>query len=209
MFFQDKGSPSPGLGVDTMPTIYFSEIYDASEIPQDIWLSTSGSISFSLEDIDSATSEKRLLHKPTLKVVSNATDNRQPSIAEFQEQITGKRDCQLDEWAPLILKVKSGVLNDKIHLALRLTSLYPSVQTLEGKVFYILGDLQRKNAYEISSQIEEKFNEHVSLQDVEIVCLNLSKQGWIDEMFRDYSLPLLYCRNSPLVEVTHPIQRKA
>ena len=208
MFFQDKGSPSPGLGVDTMPTIYFSEIYDASEIPRDIGLSTSGSISFSLEDIDSATSEKRLLHKPTLKVVSNATDNRQPSIAEFQEQITGKRDCQLDEWAPLILKVKSGVLNDKIHLALRLTSLYPSVQTLEGKVFYILGDLQRKNAYEISSQIEEKFNEHVSLQDVEIVCLNLSKQGWIDEMFRDYSLPLLYCRNSPL-EVTHPIQRKA
>src|SRR5208283_3593871 len=110
--------------------------------------SSSDNLSIELGSISKATGSKgRIVRHPTLIldfVTKTDMNSKQTRTVTFLQEMTGKRKKNLNDWAEIISKVKSGEFADRIKNEITKMKGQPSLETLEGKVLYILGDLQSK-----------------------------------------------------------------
>jgi hypothetical protein len=112
----------------------------------------------------------------------------------FIETLTGRsRKKNLSDWAPTIEKLKAG------NLVLVPLPAIPGVETLEGRVMRVLGDMQEKGLIEIQGEVEEQFKLKLDPDDVEGACEKLVSIGSITR--QDYeSGDSFFRKRSPLGE---------
>jgi hypothetical protein len=68
------------------------------------------------------------------------------------------------------MKMKSGVFSDQIAREIDLEQKYPSTDSVEGKVLYLLGDLQTKSVLQLSKEAEKKFGSKIDFETVQRAC---------------------------------------
>ena len=81
----------------------------------------------------------------------------------------------------------------------RLTNLPPSIETLEGKILRVLGDMQDKGTFEIEEEVESEFKLDLDVDDVQKACEKLVLLGLVDKT-PDASGDAFYRKRSPLGE---------
>ncbi len=144
----------------------FADVEDLRSIPKDRL-----NISIPLEKIEFEKGHGAIFSHASLKV-KWVDEKRSEKTAEFYADLSGRgRKRGLNDWAKVIEDLKSG--NKKVKAPLNL----PSPDTLEGKIVYILSDLQEKGLFEIESEAESKFKVDLDPDEVERACGNLVSQG--------------------------------
>jgi len=182
--------PEPSLlNPFTKEPIYFSEVEDIDSIP-----AAKGNLFIQIPSIVSVTGRNPKLERPHLQV--EWLEGRDSRSAVFIETLTGSsRKKNLSDWAPVVEKLKAGTLV--------LVSLpqAPSVETLEGKILWVLGDMQDKGLFEIQGEVERQFKLEPELDpdDVEKACENLVSTGVIAKQ-DDPSGDSFFRKRSPLGE---------
>jgi hypothetical protein len=163
----------------------FANVDDLNSIPMN---PQNLSIPIGKIDFDKGRS---FLH-PTLRIkwVSDSGEKQ----AEFVEKITGGKKKNLNDWANVISKIKSGAISLEIP-----KSSPPSIDTLEGKILFILGDMQDKGTFEIEEDVEGKFKVDLDPDEVEASCKKLAQMRFVDEI-ADSSGDNFYRKHSPLGE---------
>jgi hypothetical protein len=167
--------------------LFYSEIEDLKRIkpnPHNLFLS--------LASINAVVGEKEhLLRRPTLKVSWNESNGNSKST-EFQEILTGEsREKNLNDWAKVIEQLKAGTI--KIQ---RLPSA-PPIDTLEGRVAFMMGDMQDKGLLEIEEQVEQAFGVELEPDEVEAACKKLASIGFLDKGDDD-DIDEFYRKRSPI-----------
>lgn len=157
-------SPSGGVA-----RLRFTDVNDLNSIP-----STPENLSIPLNEVELEKGEKGFLRNPRLQI--KWKDSGVERKTEFIAEITDpSRKKGLKDWAKVIDSLKAGTI--KIN--------YPSVpppttESLEGKVLYILGDMQDKGTFEIEEQTENLFKLDLDPDDVEAACKKLVSAGLVD-----------------------------
>ena len=172
--------------LDPTAHLLFSDVEDLSEISQD-----PSNASIPISSIKSATGHGGEVTRPRLEV--RWAENAEERGAEFREVLTGKRRKNLNDWAAVIQRLKTGNLN------LLPTPKAPPIDTLEGKVVHVLSDMQEKGIFSIEEEVEEKFKISVDPDEVQAACDKLAEEGTLDR-FPDSSGDTFYRRRSPLGE---------
>lgn len=167
--------------------LYYSEIEDLNKIteaPENLFIP--------LSDITSVSGQKEhLLEKPGLKVSWRIAGSDEVRSTEFLEGLTGgSRKKNLNDWAPIIEQLKDGTL--EIH---KLPSP-PSIDTLEGKIAYMMRDMQEKGPAEIEQQVEEAYKVQLDTVVVEEACQKLVSLGYLEKI-PDAAEPF-YRKRSPI-----------
>ncbi len=166
--------------------LLFSDVEDLDDIPDD-----PHNISIPLASITSATGHSGEFTKPKLEL--RWTAGTEEKGAEFTEILTGKRKKNLNDWATIIQRQKTG------NLDLVAVPKAPPIDTLEGKVVRVLSDMQEKGVFTIEQEVEEKFKVSLDPDQVQAACDKLAKEGALDR-FPDSSGDVYYRRRSPLGE---------
>ena len=122
-------------------------------------------LSIPLDSITSAKGSSGFITNPNLKVWHNVGSEEKE--VEFIQTITGGRKKNLNDWATVIEKLKQGKISIKVP------SWLPEKNSLEGRIFETLSDLQEKGIFEIESEIEKKYEIDVDPDQVEEACYNL------------------------------------
>jgi len=126
--------------------------------------------------------------------VEYTTQSGETQSTEFVEQITGKsRRKNLNDWGEIIRKLKT----EKVKL-IELPDA-PSEQTLEGRIYRTLGDMQEKGAFDIEEEVEKRYDLDLDPDDVVSTCDKLVGMGLIRRADFDEGDPF-YRRISPLGE---------
>ena len=114
--------------------------------------------------------------------------------AEFFEDITGAgRKENLKDWVKVIESLKAN----KIRLQIP-SAPTPGLDALEGKVLYILNDMQEKGIFEIEKEVEDAFKvEDIDSDELDAACKKLASQGFLD-VIKDPSGDNFYRKRSPL-----------
>jgi len=182
--------------VDVVPGIYrtpkvvlhfrYTDIEDLIGIPED-----PSNLSILLSSILEVKGHEAIVRDPRLEITWNENSNERK--AEFVQELTGGRKKNLNDWAKIILGLKSGSIKPRYIVQ------YPSLDTLEGKILRILGDMQEKGLYEIENRVEEEFKLDLDPDDVEASCNNLVKQGLVD-FIDDNGNDSFFRKRSPLGE---------
>ena len=140
----------------------------------------------------SVSGSEGIFHTPELKVTWK-TDSGVKS-EEFTEDIIGGRKKDIKDWAKVIQSLKSG----KIMIQ-RLPNPPPSIDSLEGKILHMLGDMQEKGTFEIEEEVESEFKLDIDIDLVEEACEKLASLGLVDKN-PDSSGDVFYRKRSPLGE---------
>lgn len=165
--------------------ITYSEVEDLKSITPD-----PGNIFISISSITSVTGHKGLIGLPDLKL--SWKDGDEIKTTEFQEVLSGpSRARNLSDWAEVIEGLKSGSIETK-----RLPNP-PSKDTLDGKIAYIMGDMQDKGVVEIEEQVESQFKLDLDPEEVEMACNRLVEIGYLDKI-TDESGDDFYRKRSPI-----------
>lgn len=167
-------------------TFRYADIDDLDEVT-----SNPNNISIRLNSIVSAVGTEGILRPPELKI-SWRLESGVINNAVFTEELIGGRKKGLKDWARIILGVRDGTT--KIQ---RPTMSTPSVDSLEGKVLHVLGDMQEKGVFEIEDETETEFKVDLDPDVVESACENLASTGFLDKTI-DSSGEIFYRRKSPL-----------
>ncbi|MCL5069212.1 MAG: hypothetical protein M1368_12800 [Thaumarchaeota archaeon] len=163
----------------------YTEVEDLQNIPPD-----SGNIFISITSIISITGHKGLAGPPTLKV--SWKDGSSVRSTEFQEVLTGpSRKKDLSAWSEVIEQLRSD------SLAISKIPAPPSKDILDGKVAYIMNDMQDKGVVEIEEQVEDQFKVDLEPDDVEAACDRLVSIGFLDKI-ADESGDDFYRKRSPV-----------
>jgi hypothetical protein len=167
--------------------LFYSEIEDLGRITQD-----PKNLFIPLSEIVSVEGEKgRLLEKPRLKVSWKNKDSGELQSQEFWESLTGPgRKKNLNDWAAVIEQLRSK------KLAVQKLPQAPSKDTLEGKIAYMMGDMQEKGSAVIQQQVEEAFKIELDPDDVERSCENLVSMGYLEKV--PNSAEPFYRKRSPV-----------
>jgi len=168
-------------------TLRFADVEDLNEIPTQPY-----NLSIPLGSVISVSGSQGIFHTPELKVTwkeNSATKN-----AEFTEDIIGGRKKDLKDWAKLIQSLNSG----KITIQ-RPRNLPPGIDTLEGKILHVLGDMQEKGTFEIEEEVEKEFKLDLDIDQIEQSCEKLALLGLVDKD-PDASGDVFYRKRSPLGE---------
>lgn len=178
-------------GFMRMPDIGYKEVYNLEELAKEPNLfSGEGNLNLSI-DLESITNAKgnsgELFGRPSLTVewrTKEKLNSNQQELAVFHQEFTGSREKNLNDWADVIMKLKSHFLEDVIEASLSRKKDIPAIETLEGKVLYILGDLQTKGVFEIESELKKRFQGHglefdLDPEKIESACQILIEQDWI------------------------------
>jgi hypothetical protein len=144
----------------------FTDVEDLNSIPQD-----PSNLSIPLASIEMDKGSAGILRKPELKVKWN--DSGKDRSAEFVETLLGSRKKNLNDWAKLIGRLKSG------EARLAIPSNVPGRDKLEGKILYVLADYQEKGPLEIESEVEKQFSIDLDPDAVEASCENLRTLGLV------------------------------
>jgi hypothetical protein len=161
----------------------YSDVESLSSIPPD-----PSNIFIPISSIKSVSGHKGIVGMPRLKV--KWAEGNVEKEAEFEQTITGKKR-NLSEWAELILGLQSGTL----HIA-DLPKI-PPVDTLEGKVAQVMGDMQEKGIFEIEQQVEREFELDLDPDAVEQACEKLVSLGVLTRA-EDSSGEAFYRKVSPI-----------
>jgi len=168
---------------------FFSEVEDIDSIP-----TTQSNLFIQISSITSVTGSNPRLERPHLQVAW--LDGHDSKSVMFIETLTGRsRKRNLSDWAPVVEKLKAG------KLVLVPLPKAPSVETLEGKVLWVLGDMQEKGFFEIQGEVREQFKieQELDSDDVEKACENLVSTGAITKQ-EDPSGDSFFHKRSPLGE---------
>ena len=139
-------------------------------------------LSIPLDSITSAKGSSGFITNPNLKVWHNVGSEEKE--VEFIQTITGGRKKNLNDWATVIEKLKQGKISIKVP------SWLPEKNSLEGRIFETLSDLQEKGIFEIESEIEKKYEIDLDPDQVEEACNNLVSKGILEKESEDfYRLP--------------------
>jgi hypothetical protein len=178
----EKGEDLPvGYFGDQM--LLYSEVEDLGEIPSrppNVFIPLAAA---------SVKGRKAGLGRPSLEVSWRDKDGDHNLI--FTETLTGRRKRNLNDWAPIIEKLKNGTQ--------KLVTLpeVPSTDSLEGKVVRVLADMQEKGVFEIEEDVASEYDVSLDPDDVQAVCDRLASQGLLARI-PDPSGDTFYRRLSPL-----------
>jgi hypothetical protein len=178
----EKGMDLP-VGYFGDKLLLYSEVEDLDGIP-----SQSPNIFIPL-DAASVKGRKAGLGRPTLEVKWKDKDGDHNLI--FTETLTGRRKRNLNDWAPVVEKLKNGTQK------LLMLPTVPSTDSLEGKVMHILADMQEKGVFEIEEDVAREYNVDLDSDDVQDACDRLASQHLLTR-FPDSSGDTFYRRLSPL-----------
>ena len=143
----------------------FADVEDLRSIPKD-----RSNISIPLGKIEFEKGHGAVFSRANLKV--KWLDEKGSKSAEFYADLSGRgRKKGLNDWAKVIEDLKSGTKQIKAP------SNLPSIDTLDGKIVYVLSDLQEKGVFEIESEAESKFKVDLDPDAVERACGNLVSRG--------------------------------
>ena len=173
-------SVQTGVGKDSLR---FADVDDLDSIPKNQY-----NLSIPLGQIDSDKGSH--IGHPSLKIkwIGDSGEKHE----EFVEQLTGGRGKNLNDWASIIDKIKSGSMNVVVP-----KTSPPGKDTLEGKILYALGDMQEKGSLEIEAQVEGMFKLDLDPDMVEAACKKLVEMGLVD-LLPDSSGDNFYRKHSPL-----------
>jgi hypothetical protein len=166
--------------------VVYSEVEDLAKIP-----AGNPNVFVPIGSISSVKGHGTALERPSLEVSWDDESGNHRSV--FAETLMGKRRRNLNDWAPVIENLKAG--------RQKLTSLpsAPSVDSLEGKIVYVLSDMQEKGLFEIEGAVETQFKVDLDPDDVQAACDKLATQGILIKD-PDSGGDAFYRRASPLGE---------
>jgi len=168
-------------------TLRYAEVEDLNELPMGTY-----NLSIPLGSLISVSGSEGIFHTPELKVTWK--EDSVTKSAEFTEDIIGGRKKDLKDWAKVIQSLKSG----KITIQ-KLPNAPPSIETLEGKILHVLGDMQEKGTFEIEEEVETEFKLDLDIDQIEEACEKLASLGLVDKD-PDSSGDVFYRKRSPLGE---------
>lgn len=146
-----------------------------------------------ISSIVSISGHKGIIGRPNLKVSWNDASGEVKNT-EFQEALTERdRKKNLSDWADVIQKLQDGTLSP------REPSSLPQSDSTEGRIYYVMGDMQSKGTFEIEEETEKHFAIELEPDEVEAACEKLVSMGLIEKI-SDPSGDSFYKRRSPLGE---------
>jgi len=148
-------------------TVLFSDVEDLRSVPEN-----PRNLSIDIAAISSLKGRRGELAKPALEV--GWREGGSARSFEFIQQLTGKRARNLNDWAAVIERLKAGK-----QQVVRLPPS-PSLDTLEGKVMSVMGDMQEKGEFEIEGEVERGFKVDLDPDQVEESCGKLVSMGLLD-----------------------------
>jgi hypothetical protein len=169
-------------------TFRYANIDDLAEIA-----SNPNNFTISLNVISTAVGSEGILHPPELKVTWKTSDGSN-ARAVFKQELLTRRKKDLKDWAKVILGLKSGAI--KIQ---RPNAIPPSIESLDGKILHVLGDMQEKGLFEIEEETERQFKQDLDPDSVEESCNRLVSQGFADKEVDSSGEPF-FRKRSPLGE---------
>ncbi len=146
-----------------------------------------------LSSITDVSGHKGIVGRPNLKVTWKES-NESTNSTEFTQTLTGReRKKNLNDWASVIQRLKSGALIPRPNANL------PDKNSLEGRILYVLGDMQTKGLLQIEEETEKQFETELESDDVERASEQLVSLGLVDKV-PDPSGEEFYKKKSPLGE---------
>ena len=165
-------------------TFQFSDVEDLISITPD-----PANFTIQIESIVSVKGHRAEGLSPRLEV--RWKEGATTRVTEFVEQLTGhSRRKNLNDWAPVIDRLKRGEQRfERLPL--------PSVETLEGKIMRVLGDMEERGVFAVEEQTEEEFKVQLDSEEVEAACERLVAQGLVAKRAEDAE-GSWYRKRSPL-----------
>ena len=171
--------------VETKKRLIYSDVRDLESIPPD-----PANLSIPLDSVVFVVGHQREAMAPKLEV--RWSDGGENKVAEFVQQITGSsRRKNLNDWATVIKNLKSG--QQKVAT---MPSL-PDKDSLEGRIFVVLGDMQEKGLFTIEREVEQEFGVDLDPDDVEKASERLVSWGLVHRSGAADEDPF-YQKSSPL-----------
>ena len=168
-------------------TLRYADVENLKQIPE-----SPNNLSISLSAIGRVSGSEGIIHPPSLKI--DWQESGKTRHAEFSEEIIGGRKKDLRDWAKVIDGLRSG----KTAIQ-RPRNVPPDTDSLEGKILYVLGDMQEKGAFEIEEEVEDEFKVDTDPDEVETAADKLVSDGFLD-VTPDKSGDKFYRKRSPLGE---------
>jgi len=166
--------------------LIYSEVEDLAGIP-----AMSPNVFIPISSITSVSGHRGGIERPSLKMVWN--DNKGDRTVVFTEGLVGPRKRNLNDWAPIVEKLKGGT-QELISLPRP-----PSIDSLEGKIVHVLSDMQEKGVFEIEEAVETDYKVDLDPDGVQAACDKLATQHLLIR-YPDSSGDVFYRRVSPLGE---------
>lgn len=169
-------------------TFRYADIDDLGEIA-----SNQNNFSIPLKSVSEAIGSEGLLHPPELKV-GWKDEAGAAARAVFREELITRRKKDLKDWARVILGLRDGRI-----VIRRPSTRPPSIDSLDGKILHVLGDMQEKGVFEIEEDAESAFKTDLDPDEVQAACDRLAVQGFLDKQ-EDSSGEAFYRKRSLLGE---------
>lgn len=173
-------------GLGTMRLVY-SDVEDLASIP-----GGENNVFIELTSISSVKGHTGHVTKPSLEVKWQEGTGEKGRV--FIEHLTGRsRRRNLNDWAKVMERLKTG------EQKLVQLPQPPTTDTLDGKVYRVLADMQRKGVFEIEEEAEKQFGSKLDPDDVQAACDRLVNSGLLKKI-PDPSGDNYYQKCSPLGE---------
>jgi hypothetical protein len=179
------------LGMDMVGgslRVSYADVEDLSKISED-----PKNLIIPISSITSVTGHRGLVSSPNLKL--NWKDSKgETASVEFHQILTNSsRKKNLSDWANVVQKLRDGTLT------INSPDQLPAKDSLEGRVYYVMGDMQTKGNLQIEEETEERFGIELEPEEVQTACDKLVGMGLLDEI-SDPSGDSFYKKHSPLGE---------
>jgi hypothetical protein len=169
-----------------MPLVY-SDVGDLASIPV-----RGDNLFVEISSISSVKGHTGHVTKPSLEVKWQEGAKQKGRV--FIELLSGRsRRRNLNDWARVIERLKTG--DQKI---IQLPKP-PATDTLDGKIYRVLADMQRKGVFEVEEEVEKQFSSKPDPDEVQAACDRLSNNGLLKKI-PDPSGDTYYQKRSPLAE---------
>jgi hypothetical protein len=169
-----------------MPLVY-SDVGDLASIPV-----RRDNLFVEISSISTVKGHTGHVTKPSLEVKWQEGAKQKGRV--FIELLSGRsRRRNLNDWARVIERLKTG--DQKI---IQLPKP-PATDTLDGKIYRVLADMQRKGVFEVEEEVEKQFSSKPDPDEVQAACDRLSNNGLLKKI-PDPSGDTYYQKRSPLAE---------
>jgi hypothetical protein len=152
------------IGIFSTKRLIYTDVTELESVASD-----PANFTIALGAITSAVGHHRPAGAPRLEV--RWEEEGAVKSTEFVQQIIGGRRRNLNDWAQVIMKLKSG--GQKI----RALPPLPPRDSLKGRIALVLGDMQEKGLITIEERVEEEFGVDLDPDQVEEACDELAAEG--------------------------------
>ena len=169
-----------------MPLVY-SDVENLASIPLG-----GDNLFIKISSISSVKGHTGHVTKPSLEVKWQEGANEKGRV--FIELLSGRsRRRNLNDWAKVIERLKTS---DQKLVQLPKP---PTADTLDGKIYHVLADMQRKGVFEVEEEVRKQFGIKLDSDEVQAACDRLSNNGLLKKM-PDPSGDTYYQKQSALGE---------